>query len=287
MKGGPPVTLPPRPDLTRLRDLARAFQRACRAGEPRALARLAAVFPELSSASLPLSKAQTVIARELGLASWPKLKAEVDARRARRKAGKASARTPSAAVIQAKAEVEYVQMLAFAEGRDPKSILIRTPFGRAIGLIARDRIAAEPGLWASVVDVLLEGLRHPNPKVRFECAHTLDTYDDGRGPTGLAPLIDDPVPRVRWMAMHALVCDACKNTPAPRSADICRRIADHLLTDTSVKVRRHAVYEVTKCDPGLASATLTAVLERERDAYTRRAAQSALKRLADPEGRPS
>jgi len=40
------LTLPSRPSLARLRAQARALQRSCRAAEPVALARLAAVFPE-------------------------------------------------------------------------------------------------------------------------------------------------------------------------------------------------------------------------------------------------
>ena len=155
-----------------------------------------------------------------------------------------------------------------------------SPHGRAIGLQVRDRIAADPPLWAQVVDVLLSGLAHDNPKVRFECAHALDSYDDGRAPAHLAPLIDDPVPRVRWMAMHALVCDGCKSEPAPWSADICRRIAARLLSDPSVKVRRHAAYEITRCGEALATETLTALLAQESDDLTRKVAEQGLKRLA-------
>jgi hypothetical protein len=273
------VTLPKRPDLTRLRDLARAFQRACRAGESEALQRLAAVFPDLPAEGLVLTKAQTVIAREHGLASWPKMKADVEKRR-RAKPQKTSALTRKASDVAALVDIEVAEMSAFAERGEPERLLERRLFGRAIGTAARDRIAADPILWAKVVDVLMEGLTHANAKVRYECAHALDTYDDGRAAAALGPLIDDPVPRVRRMAIHALVCDACKSAPAPWSAEICTRVADHLLNDPSVQVRRHAAYEVARCDRRLATATLAKVLEQETDATTLKWARLTLKRLA-------
>ncbi len=271
--------LPAKPDMTRLRDLARELQRACRAGAPEALERLAAVFPGLSAEGLPLAKAQTVLAREHGFTSWPTLKSEVEARRCR-KPQKGSALTRKASDIAALVETDYLQMASFAEQGEPERLLEIRRFGRAIGTAARDRVAGEPALWAKVVDVLLAGLNHANPKVRYECAHALDTYDDGRAAPFLSPLIDDPVPRVRRMAIHALVCDACKSAPAPWSEDICARVSDHLLNDPSVQVRRHASYEIGRCEPDLARRTLERVLVQETDETTVKWARLALKRLA-------
>jgi hypothetical protein len=276
------VTLPPRPDMTRLRDLARGLQRACVAGEPQALARLVAVFPALPAADIALAKAQTVIAREHGFSSWPKLKTEVEALRRKRaqKTAKAAAKAARDAARAAFIDQEVSEVTAFALRGDPVAWVARPPrYGRTIGIVVRDRVAADPSVWAKMVDMLIAGLAHPNPNVRFECAHALDGWDDGRAAPALAALLDDPVPRVRWMAMHALVCDACKAEPAPWSQDICRRIAAHLLTDPSVKVRRHAAYEVLHCAPELATRTLTAVLERESDPTTLKTARESLKRL--------
>jgi ankyrin repeat protein len=64
--------LPDHPNLDHLRRQAKALRDAARAGDPAALARVA--MP------VTLSAAQLVIAREYGFASWPRLKAEVDAR---------------------------------------------------------------------------------------------------------------------------------------------------------------------------------------------------------------
>lgn len=68
--------LPERADLDQLRRKARELLRAAIAGEPEALARLAAV-----SERATLAAAQLAIAREHGLSSWPALRSEVESRR--------------------------------------------------------------------------------------------------------------------------------------------------------------------------------------------------------------
>jgi ankyrin repeat protein len=67
--------LPARPDLGQLRRQAKDLLRAAKAGEPAAVARIGAV-----SGRVTLSAAQVAVARQYGFASWPRLKAEVDAR---------------------------------------------------------------------------------------------------------------------------------------------------------------------------------------------------------------
>jgi len=69
--------LPARPDLDQLRRQARELHRTALAGDTDALRRLRQV-----SGTAGLSAAQLAIAREYGFASWPKLKAEVERRRA-------------------------------------------------------------------------------------------------------------------------------------------------------------------------------------------------------------
>jgi ankyrin repeat protein len=64
--------LPDRPNLDHLRHQAKSLRDAARAGDPDALARV--------PMPATLSAAQLAIAREYGFASWPRLKAEVDAR---------------------------------------------------------------------------------------------------------------------------------------------------------------------------------------------------------------
>lgn len=67
--------LPPHPDLDQLRHQAKDLLRAAQTGEPGAVERIRAVSDQLS-----LAAAQLATAREYGFASWPALKAEVDAR---------------------------------------------------------------------------------------------------------------------------------------------------------------------------------------------------------------
>ena len=76
--------LPARPDLDQLRRRAKELRDAARAGDPAALSRIAAHAPAAGPANAPvtLAAAQLAIAREHGFASWPRLKAEAQARNA-------------------------------------------------------------------------------------------------------------------------------------------------------------------------------------------------------------
>ncbi|MEW9527991.1 ankyrin repeat domain-containing protein [Microbispora sp. NPDC049125] len=72
----PTLDMPGRPRLDNFRRQARALQRAVRAGEPGAVARLARHHPggvPGDARALRLSAAQLVVAREYGFASWPRL----------------------------------------------------------------------------------------------------------------------------------------------------------------------------------------------------------------------
>jgi hypothetical protein len=72
----PTLDMPERPHLDSFRRQARALQRAVRAGDPDAIARLARHHPGGAPddpGRVRLSTAQLVLAREYGFASWPKL----------------------------------------------------------------------------------------------------------------------------------------------------------------------------------------------------------------------
>src|SRR5207245_4419717 len=69
--------LPDRPDLDQLRRQARELHRAAAGGDGHALGRLRQV-----SGKVTLSAAQLAIARDYGFPSWPRLKAELQRRRA-------------------------------------------------------------------------------------------------------------------------------------------------------------------------------------------------------------
>ncbi|MDX6415723.1 MAG: hypothetical protein QOG28_343 [Trebonia sp.] len=73
------TSLPERPDLDQLRRQAKELRDAARRGDPGAIERFAGHHPGAPQGTVTLAAAQLVIARELGFASWPQLKAAVQA----------------------------------------------------------------------------------------------------------------------------------------------------------------------------------------------------------------
>ena len=86
--------------------------------------------------------------------------------------------------------------------------------------ILEDLLSAKPGTRPSEqrgkkvseqkLEALIWGLSHDNPVVRWQCLELLDAHPDHRAVPDILGLLNDPVPRVRWHAIHALECDACK-----------------------------------------------------------------------------
>ncbi len=72
--------LPERPDAGQLRRLAKELRAAARAGDPGAVRRLRQYVDD-DPATVRLSAAQLVVAREHGFASWPRLMEHLEARR--------------------------------------------------------------------------------------------------------------------------------------------------------------------------------------------------------------
>jgi len=90
------------------------------------------------------------------------------------------------------------------------------------------------------IDALIWGLAHASPVVRRCCLELLDQHPDARAIPHIVSALNDPVPRVRWHAVHALLCDACKpghSFLTPEAAAAVRQVADH---DPSQKVRQYA-----------------------------------------------
>jgi ankyrin repeat protein len=71
------TSLPAAPSLEQLRKQAKELLRACRSGDPEAVARVATHHPH-PEAPLKLTGAQLVVAREHGFAGWPRLRAYVE-----------------------------------------------------------------------------------------------------------------------------------------------------------------------------------------------------------------
>ena len=93
----------------------------------------------------------------------------------------------------------------------------------------------------ATIEALARGLADPNPVVRWWCVQLLDHVPDPRAIDLIVPLLDDPVPRVRRNALHALGCAGCKPTAeiclSPETRARIRRLAD---SDPNGKVRDEA-----------------------------------------------
>src|SRR5580704_5833404 len=74
------TSLPERPDHGQLGRQAKELRDAARRGDPDAVERFARNHASATGRVVTLAAAQLVIARELGFASWPQLKAAVEAR---------------------------------------------------------------------------------------------------------------------------------------------------------------------------------------------------------------
>jgi len=91
------------------------------------------------------------------------------------------------------------------------------------------------------MQALIDGLHDQSPQVRWWCVQLIDHLPDDRALDALVPVLDDPVPRVRRNAAHALGCVACKptwdGTLAESVIEKLVEMADH---DANAKVRQEA-----------------------------------------------
>ncbi len=280
-----PLDLPQNPNLEQLKTLAKELLAAARAGEASALARFEAHLPGRIERpeQLRLANAQAVIAREHGFPSWPKLKQRVEL------LGRAASRRSIAGEVSSAEMREFrlrtapeiaAEWVALAERGELNRLLVTMAIGRTKGLEVRD-LLAESGRLTTLVDLLLIGVRHRKPNVRYLSAHAMDMFSDERCLVALLELLDDPVPRVRRSAVHSLVCDDCKVVPfAPSvsTADIVGRVVDMALNDPSIQVRRHAVVALSHFEDPRVTETLEALIEREADVPLVRNARGTLKR---------
>lgn len=194
-----PAELPSLPSLEHLKKQAKSLRAACRQGETGALARLQRWFPDQAT-PFKLSQAQLALAREHGSPSWTHLRRSV-----------------------LNALVERLAVRHWSEWRT----------AAAAGAALAE--AGEEGLQA-----VLKGLAHPQPRVRRGAADFMDHRADDRCVPQLAELVlHDPVPYVRWSALHALECQRCK--PAPLSIDLTPLLARVAQEDASPRVRSRAV----------------------------------------------
>lgn len=98
-----------------------------------------------------------------------------------------------------------------------------------------------------VFNGLARGTRHASPVVRWWSVQLLDHCPEDRATEVVCALFDDPVPRVRRNAVHAVGCRACKPSAQPsRDPELLaglRQIAEH---DPNAKVRAEAARSVAR-----------------------------------------
>jgi len=117
---------------------------------------------------------------------------------------------------------------------------------------------------AALSDVL-EGLSHPNWRVRKWCVAFLDHHATKHCSNALVAALYDPSAEVRRHAVHSIGCQACKSSPA--EIDIVGLLIDKVVRDQSIRVRRCAAH-MLGCQPndGRVPPIMREILQQERDA---------------------
>jgi hypothetical protein len=291
------MSLPSRsPNLDQLRKQAKELLRGFRAADPHARLRIAALLPPLhprkpafaDGTQVLLAHALFVIARENGFPSWPRLKASTLAAADQKRTSTYPAETSASsqqtlrvsrrlARTQALLELSR-EVTELAWSKDVVELTRRLVLPRR-DLLALRTLIVERGEHAALVDALLEAITHQSPRVRYDCVHALDHFADERCMEPLWHALEDPVPRVRRMALHVLSCDVCKLNPLPAHDDLVALVMAHALTDPSINVRRHATVALGSF-PGDAQAIqmLERLVTHETDRAIRREARNALRR---------
>ena len=126
-----------------------------------------------------------------------------------------------------------VKLLALREGRPGT---IRRLVGGVTATELRKVRVARP-----VLRALAEGVHDPDPRVRWWCVQLLDHISDQQALIALTDALDDPVPRVRRNAAHALGCVACKTAWDGTLPDVAAgRLLRLAESDPNAKVRAEA-----------------------------------------------
>jgi HEAT repeat protein len=96
-------------------------------------------------------------------------------------------------------------------------------------------------------EALRAGLSDPNPTIRWCCVGILDHVPAPRALTAIAELLNDPVPRVRRNAAHALGCVVCKpDWCGELPVDVTAVLAQLAEADPNAKVRAEARRALTR-----------------------------------------
>lgn len=139
------------------------------------------------------------------------------------------------------------------------------------------RVKEHYQLSAEAMTQLISAADHPNPKVRWFCAHELDHLATDESVDALLRLTRDPVTKVRVEAVHALGCERCKQCNL--SVDMVGLMVDFALNDPEEKVRGAAVFALgyLPADERAAAALQQIVDDSSTPQGLHKAAQRSLK----------
>lgn len=130
-------------------------------------------------------------------------------------------------------EEELVERLV---NKADRLVVMRSLFG-AVNASELRHVAVTEDVFAALVG----GLSHDHPQVRWWCIQMLDHCPDPRAVEAIVPLLDDPVPRVRRNAAHALGCEVCKpDWSGHLETSAIERLTEMASHDPSTKVRDEA-----------------------------------------------
>lgn len=168
-------SLPTRPDLGQLRRQAKELRDAARRGDAAAVERFGRHHPATLQGAASLASAQLVIARELGFASWPRLKAAIDT------AADADRRVQAfvSAVIEGR-----LRQACDIFGADPgiarRGLLAATVLGDTEAV--REMLAADPAAAVAIDE------ERGWPPLLYACYSRWPQIDPGREP-GIAEVV--------------------------------------------------------------------------------------------------
>src|SRR5262245_3532398 len=98
------------------------------------------------------------------------------------------------------------------------------------------RVQVHPAAKAALID----GLDHPNAKVRWWCLQLMDHLADESYLEPILAKLSDPVAKVRRHAIHALGCGVCTPDRKTLAGDIESALRTVLARDPDNKVRQEA-----------------------------------------------
>jgi HEAT repeat protein len=147
----------------------------------------------------------------------------------------------------------------------------REEFDRCVEQLG-DPPRARPAYWLlmaggpAALPAVRAGLQHESGAVRAGCAEALDHLVDEASFPLLVACLDDPEPRVRVNALHALACDRCKdNGCRPEKAAVLPPAVRCLRHDPHKHVRAMAAEVIGRWAHGDEAAAAALVDARDLD----------------------